>query len=79
MVRIHFPPADSPALSGFRDRSRKSPGFQPFCGPSRAAGSAETRKVQQHRGEGGSVSVGRYSSTAVLPEAVWKIGGTGRK
>jgi hypothetical protein len=25
----------------------------------------------------GSVSVGRYSSTAVLPDAVCKIGGTG--
>src|SRR5215471_1760262 len=27
----------------------------------------------------GSVSVGRYSSTAVLPEAVGEIGGIGRK
>src|SRR5215472_7735396 len=37
MVRIRLPPADSPSLSGFRVRSRKSPGFQPLCGPFRAA------------------------------------------
>jgi len=35
--RIQSSPADSPSLSGFRVRSRKSPGFQPLCGPFRAA------------------------------------------
>ena len=35
--RIQFRPADSPSLSVFRVRSRKSPGFQPLCGPFRAA------------------------------------------
>jgi hypothetical protein len=64
-VRIHSPPADSPSLSGFRLRFRKSPGFQPVWGRARAAGSPETRKVPQHRAGNGSVSVGRYSSTAV--------------
>jgi len=37
-VRIQFPPADSPSLSGLRIRSKgKAPGFQPLCGPFRAA------------------------------------------
>jgi hypothetical protein len=51
MVRIHFPPADSPSLSRFRLRSWKGPGFAPVWRGGPAAWSAETRKVQQHRAE----------------------------
>src|SRR5262249_35551856 len=77
--RIQLPPADSPSLSGFRLRPGKDAGFPPFLRPCGAAASAETRKARQHALRRGSVSVGRYSSTAVLPEAVCEIGGIGRK
>jgi len=50
-VRIQFPPADSPSLSGFRLGSWESPGFAPVWRRSQAVRSAETRKVQQHRAE----------------------------
>src|SRR5215467_2513541 len=42
-VRIQLPPADSLSLSGFRVRSKESPGFPPFLRPCGAAASAETR------------------------------------
>src|SRR5215472_4120669 len=74
-VRIHSPPADSPSLSGFRLRPGKDAGFPPFLRPCGVAASAETRKARQHALRTGTVSVGRYSSTAVLPEAVCEIGG----
>src|SRR5215472_661863 len=49
--RIHLPPAESPSLSGFRLRPRKDAGFPPLWRPCRAAVSADTHKVQQHRAE----------------------------
>src|SRR6516164_6630095 len=78
-VRIHFPPADSPSLSGFRLCPRKGVGFPPFWRRCGAAASAETRKHSNIAPRRGIVSVGRYSSTAALPDAVCEVGGTGRK
>ena len=51
-VRIRLPPADSLALSGFRVRSWKSPGFPPVCGLFTGTWSAETHRARQHRAEG---------------------------
>src|SRR5215831_4076833 len=70
MVRIRFPPAKSRSLSGYGLCPRKDAGFPPFWRPFGATTSGETREVQQHRAEEGSVSVPRYSSTVVLPDAV---------
>src|SRR5262249_36218265 len=53
IVRIQFPPADSPSLSGFRLRPRKDAGFPPLWRPCGATVSAETRKARQHRAEEG--------------------------
>src|SRR5215472_11874565 len=76
-VRIHSAPADSPSLSGFRLRPRKDAGFPPFWRPCGAAVSAERAKSSNIAPRAGSVSAGRYSSTAVLPEAVGEIGEIG--
>ena len=68
---------------------RLSPGFASVPGKTRVfrhfGGDAGVQCRQRRAKPGniaprrGSVSVGRYSSTAVLPEAVCEIGGTGRK
>src|SRR6516162_10022425 len=61
------------SLATIRLPTSRSRGFPRVCWLGRAARSTETRKVQQHRAEEGSVSVGRYSSTAVSPRwlATW--------
>src|SRR6516165_11451988 len=45
MVRIHFPPADSPSLAGFLLSVSKSRQLPRVCGPGQAAWSAETRRA----------------------------------
>src|SRR5215831_4479228 len=68
---------------------RLSPDFASVPGKTRVfrhCGGRSGRQRRQRRAKSSnlaprrrSVSVGRYSSTAVLPEAVCEIGGTGRK
>src|SRR5215831_19747804 len=80
IVRIQFPPADSPSLSGFRVRSRAKPGFSAIM-RTMPGGSCRQRRAKPSSVGPSSVgvSVGPYSSTAVLPDAFRDIGGAGRK
>src|SRR5215475_5766 len=74
MVRIHFPPADSPSLSGFRVRLREKPGFSAIMQTIPGASCRQRRVTPSNIApSSGGVSVGRYSSTAVLPDAVADI------
>jgi len=79
-VRIQSSPADSPSLSGFPSPLLEKPRFSAIVAgrvgrqcrqrPAKSSNIAPRRR---------NVSVGRYSSTAVLPDAVCEIGGTGCK
>jgi hypothetical protein len=64
MVRIRFPPADSPSLS------ENAPVFRHFGGDAGPQGRERHRGARQPAKRSASVSVGRYSSTAVLPDAL---------
>ena len=77
-VRIHSPPADSPSLSGFRLRPRERRGYSAILAAMR--GGSVGRDTQSPATSGprrGSVSVGRYSSTAAPLHAVCEIGAPG--
>ena len=79
-VRIHSPPADSRSLSGFPPPPLEKPGFSAIVAAAR--GGSVGRDTQSPATSGprrGSVSVGRYSSTVVLPDALCEVGGTDRK
>jgi hypothetical protein len=78
-VRIHLPPADSPSLRISPSSQGKTRVFRHFgghAGRQRRQRRAKSSNIAPRRG---SVSVGRYSSTAALLDAVCEIGGTGRK
>ena len=65
-VRIQFPPADSLSLSGFRLRRRKDASFPP-CGGHAGRQRRQRRAKPSSVGPSSvGVSVGPYSSTAVL-------------
>ena len=49
MVRIHFPPAESPSLSRSCFRGSRTPAFRAAVRGGLATGSAETRRVVQDR------------------------------
>jgi len=67
MVRIHFPPADSPSLSGFRVRSRAKPGFSAIMRTIPGESCRQRRAKPSSVGPSSvGVSVRPYSSTAVL-------------
>ena len=66
-VRIHSPPADSPPLSGFRVRSRAKPGFSAIMRTIPGGSCRQRRAKPSSVGPSSAgVSVGPYSSTAVL-------------
>src|SRR5215510_15468659 len=78
MVRIHLPPAESQVRTclsrEFAFLRREAAVFRGCTGWGERRLSTETRKVQQHRAEERSVSVERYSSTAVSPMRFATVG-----
>jgi hypothetical protein len=66
----------SPDLASVPGKTRVFRHFGGRAGRQRRQRRAKSSNIAPRRG---SVSVGRYFSTAVLPDAVREIGGTGRK
>ena len=59
--------------------SGKAPVFRHFGGDAGRQGRERHRGARQHAKRSASVSVGRYSTTAVLPDAARDIGSAGRE
>jgi len=67
-VRIHLPPANGPSLAGFLLPISKSPAVAAACaGPARRHGRQRRAGLVNIMPTAGDISVGPYSSTAVLP------------